>query len=64
MLRYNNMEVEPDVRMIKETFDRRFIKSLIEMDPDRIYYCGPSAIEHTIRRVEEEENYKGTFYYI
>lgn len=54
MLRYNNMEVEPDVRMIKETFDRRFIKSLIEMDPDRIYYCGPSAIEHTIRRVEEE----------
>lgn len=34
------------------------------MDPDRIYYCGPSSIEHTIRKVEEESQMRGKFYYI
>ena len=64
MLRYNNMEAEADVRMIKESFDKQFIRSLVSMEPDRIYYCGPSSIEHTIRNVEEEGNLKGKFYYI
>lgn len=53
MLRYNNMENEPDVRMIKETFDEQFISSLVKMEPNRIYYCGPSSIEYNIRKVQD-----------
>lgn len=64
MLRYNNMEEEPGIRMIRETFDARFIRSLVEMNPDRLYYCGPSSIEHTIRKVEAESKRPNTFFYI
>lgn len=52
MLKYQNNEIESDVRMVKDSFDRSFFKSLLqEQSPDKIFYCGPSNIEYTMRRL-------------
>jgi ferredoxin-NADP reductase len=37
--------------MITKFFDRAMIEELVNKKPDRIYYCGPSSIEQTIRKV-------------
>lgn len=64
MLRYNNEEKEPRIRMINSSFDANFIRTLLEKQPDRLYYCGPPSIEHTIRKVQAESKRQDIFFYI
>lgn len=65
MLKYQNNEIESDVTMVKDSFDRAFFKSLLEEEmPDKIYYCGPSSIEYTMRKLESEMEGPSKFYYV
>jgi len=51
--------------MIKDSFDRSFFKSLLEEEnPDKIFYCGPSNIEYTMRKLESELGINNKFYYV
>ncbi len=51
--------------MVKDSFDRAFFKSLLEEEmPDKIYYCGPSSIEYTMRKLESELEGPSKFYYV
>lgn len=51
--------------MIKDSFDTAFFKCLLEEEsPDKIFYCGPSNIEYTMRKLEAEMGLENKFYYV
>jgi hypothetical protein len=35
-LRYNSNETEPEIEMVREFFDKRFVEELLRENPDRL----------------------------
>lgn len=65
MLHYQNTEVEHEVKMIKDNFNREYLVDLMAQEqPDHVYYSGPAALEQIVRKAEPEFKLRAPIHYL